>query len=449
MKPIQHSTRWLGRTLARGIQYLNPCPYRRSTLRHALAAIILSWLVVPSLVLAQNLPPVADAGPDQSTIVDVMIGLHGTATDPNGNPIFAWLWSVESAPDGSTPYVFYKTLPDAGFRADVAGDYVLSLIASDGFLWSEPDYVTIQVYELLPPVAVATADVTSGPAPLTVHFDGSQSYDPQGGDLVYMWNFGDGTPRSGEVSPAHTYSLAGTYTATLSVANSYNLADFDTVEITVTPGGNIQVSPQAYDFGDVELGSASSTLITIVNSDLPGGDPLYISDISLAGGSSADFAITADPAGSTVLPGESVDVAIAFTPTAEGYAAATLEIASDDPVSPLIQVPLGGVGVSVEPPPEEQVAAVLAFMDAAVETGSLAGDGPGGSAANRLSALENMIEASGDLIAAGAYDEACAQLGAALKKCDGQPSPPDFVTGEAASALQLMIEELRSALGCE
>lgn len=60
-----------------------------------------------------------------------------------------------------------------------------------------------------------------------------------------------------------------------------------------------------------------------------------------------------------------------------------------------------------------------------------------------------MIEASGDLITDGAYDEACAQLGAALKKCDSQPSPPDFVTVEAASALQLMIEELRAALGCE
>jgi len=66
-----------------------------------------------------------------------------------------------------------------------------------------------------------------------------------------------------------------------------------------------------------------------------------------------------------------------------------------------------------------------------------------------LHALQTMLEASGDLIAAGAYDEACAQLGAALKKCDGQPSPPDFVTGEAAPEVKSMIEELRAALGCE
>ena len=325
---------------------------------------------------------------------------------------------------------------------------MLALTASDGIDWSLPDFVTIHVTQIFPPEAIARADVTSGPAPLTVHFDGSQSYDPQGGDVTYRWNLGDGT-LSYDCSPVHTYALAATYTATLSVYDSLGQSDFDFINITVTPVGNIQVSPEAYDFGDVELGSASSTLITIVNSDPSGSDSLYVSDISLAEGSSADFAITVNPAGSTLQPGDSVDVEIAFAPTATGYAAATLQIASDDPFSPLIQVSLGGVGVNNEPPPEEQVAVVLAFMDAAVEAGSLAGEGPGGSAANRLSALENMIEASGDLIAAGAYDEACAQLGAALKKCDGQPSPPDFVSGDAASTLQQMIAELRAALGGE
>jgi len=443
MKTMQHSTRRLGRTLARGIQYLTPCPYRRSRLRHALAAIVLSWLVVPSVALAQI--PLVNAGPDQTIYLGDSLTLHGTATDDQ----VTWEWEVISAPAGSAYDILYGYTADPIFTTDTLGNYVITARAQNIFGWSDTDGVVVTVVQNQPPIAIANATPVSGTAPLLVSFDGSLSSDPEGRSLNYGWDFGDLSTGTG-AQTTHEYQLPGTYSATLIVTDDRGNIDFDVVNITVLPGGNIQVSPQAYDFGDVELGSASSTLITIVN-PLGGTyeDPLVLSTISLAEGSSADFAVTLNPAGTTLQPGQSVDVEIVFTPTAEGYAAATLQIASDDPVSPLIQVPLGGVGVNVEPPPEEQVAVVLAFVEAAVEAGSLAGEGPGGSAGNRLNALQNMIEASGDLIAAGAYDEACAQLGAALKKCDGQPSPPDFVTGEAASTLALMIEELRAALGCE
>jgi hypothetical protein len=59
-----------------------------------------------------------------------------------------------------------------------------------------------------------------------------------------------------------------------------------------------------------------------------------------------------------------------------------------------------------------------------------------------------MIEAAGDLIEDGLYDEACGQLGAALTKCDGQSSTADFVAGEAVEVLNGMIEVLRTTLGC-
>ena len=65
-----------------------------------------------------------------------------------------------------------------------------------------------------------------------------------------------------------------------------------------------------------------------------------------------------------------------------------------------------------------------------------------------MNAFINMIEAAGDLIEDGLYDEACGQLGAALKKCDGQATPPDFVTGDAVEVLKGMIEVLRTTLGC-
>ncbi|HEY2414854.1 MAG TPA: PQQ-dependent sugar dehydrogenase [Pirellulaceae bacterium] len=66
------------------------------------------------------------------------------------------------------------------------------------------------------PTAVASADVTSGPSPLTVHFDASRSTDPDNDALTYSWNFGDGTTGSG-VSATHTYSSNGQFNAVLTV----------------------------------------------------------------------------------------------------------------------------------------------------------------------------------------------------------------------------------------
>ncbi len=67
------------------------------------------------------------------------------------------------------------------------------------------------------PTAVATANKTSGPTPLAVTFDGRGSTDPDGDALTFDWNFGDGSVHATGSTAAHTYSVAGTYTMTLTV----------------------------------------------------------------------------------------------------------------------------------------------------------------------------------------------------------------------------------------
>jgi len=73
-----------------------------------------------------------------------------------------------------------------------------------------------------PPVAVATADPTSGPAPLTVAFDGSGSSDPDGDPITYAWDLdGDGLyDDSTAIQPTFTYTESGSYTARLRVTDS-------------------------------------------------------------------------------------------------------------------------------------------------------------------------------------------------------------------------------------
>ena len=42
-------------------------------------------------------------------------------------------------------------------------------------------------------IANASANVTTGPAPLTVNFSSAGSVDPEGQALTYSWDFGDGS----------------------------------------------------------------------------------------------------------------------------------------------------------------------------------------------------------------------------------------------------------------
>lgn len=59
------------------------------------------------------------------------------------------------------------------------------------------------------PVARIEADQFYGPAPLTVQFDGTTSYDEAGPIATYHWDFGDGTTSS-EAQPRHVFQAGST-----------------------------------------------------------------------------------------------------------------------------------------------------------------------------------------------------------------------------------------------
>jgi len=83
-----------------------------------------------------------------------------------------------------------------------------------------------------PPIAQATATPTSGTAPLTVAFNGSASWDPDGTISSFEWNFGDGAAGAG-VTVNHTYSTAGVFSATLTVRDNQGATNSTALSITV------------------------------------------------------------------------------------------------------------------------------------------------------------------------------------------------------------------------
>ncbi|MCU1557980.1 MAG: hypothetical protein JWN09_1975 [Microbacteriaceae bacterium] len=73
-----------------------------------------------------------------------------------------------------------------------------------------------------PANVLPTAAFTSTIADKTVSFDGSSSSDSDGTIASYTWDFGDGSPvvTGPSATVSHTYSAAGTYSATLTVLDN-------------------------------------------------------------------------------------------------------------------------------------------------------------------------------------------------------------------------------------
>ena len=104
------------------------------------------------------------------------------------------------------------------------------------------------------------------------------------------------------------------------------------------------------------------------------------------------------------------------------------------------------VSTHVTPSPSEQIADILDFVNESVEDETLVGNGPGNSAENKPEEFINMLLNVQILIENMSFEEALYELDAIYKKCDGQRSPPDFVTGPAALVLAEKIQALKAQI---
>jgi len=95
-----------------------------------------------------NVPPVADAGPDQAVVTGATVTLNGSGSDPNPGDLLTYSWSMISRPSGSSAFLSNPHAAQTTFTADVSGSYVFALVVSDGSTTSDPSTVTISADRL-------------------------------------------------------------------------------------------------------------------------------------------------------------------------------------------------------------------------------------------------------------------------------------------------------------
>lgn len=208
---------------------------------------------------ATGSPPIAAASgtPTVGTAPLVVNFSSAGSYDPDGS-IAAYDWNFG---DGGT-----STAANPSHTYNAAGSYTATLVVRDNSGLTANASVTINVAVAAnqTPVAVAGASLTSGIAPLAVNFSSAGSYDPDGSIASYSWTFGDGGT-STVANPSHSYSSAGTFTATLVVTDNLGAKATNSVVITVltNPGNVVFVGNIAMSLVTVASGGSARAVVTI------------------------------------------------------------------------------------------------------------------------------------------------------------------------------------------
>jgi sugar lactone lactonase YvrE len=134
--------------------------------------------------------------------------------------------------------------------------------------------------------------------------------------------------------------FGGVYDARIDIASNDPAHPLTSVpaSLTVIGAPNIDVQPTSLTFPSTFTGYSKSLSLTLLNL---GTEALHVSGVTLEG----EFSQTGLTPPETIPVGGSRSITVTFSPTAPGAATGRLLLDSDDPDTPLVTIPLSGLGL--------------------------------------------------------------------------------------------------------
>ena len=133
---------------------------------------------------------------DYPPLVTTLDGSNSSS--PNG-PIVSYDWDLGDG-ESANGITVSHTYPEKGI-------YTVTLTVTDSAGKTGSRALTVEALNR-PPVALFKPSVYTAPVNHPVRFDASESYDPDGAIVEYIWSFGDGEVGDG-ILVEHEYSTAG------------------------------------------------------------------------------------------------------------------------------------------------------------------------------------------------------------------------------------------------
>lgn len=236
-------------------------------------------------------PPIANAGEDFSATENDIVTLDGTGSFEVDGDVFTYAW-VQTGGSGVTLNGAAAAQPSFPVPPVSSTDVLtFQLLVDDGKGGTDTDTVNVKIYDSDHPHAQAGTDLNVTENQAGCMLDGSQSNDPQGDTLTFLWDQVDSSGYSVTLldvdvaSPVFTAPDISDENSIveldfeLTVTDISANADTDTVKVKVYGSGN-PVANAGEDFS-IEEGSTVN-LEGSVSAD-PNGDPISFSWTKISG----------------------------------------------------------------------------------------------------------------------------------------------------------------------